>query len=119
MRSFQRVSYMRKEEGHRESAPRIAGDLKIGLQTELAGQRRAHLSNVGAVTGEECTGQKRLQGTMSGVTVPLQITRTSTKNWASKLLGVESKGVPWKTLSGTQRLSNRFDLTGIVGSTWS
>ena len=74
----------------------VARDVRVGEETELALEGRLNLTDVGAVAGEEGTLEERLginRHQLEGFprwNRPL----TSMKNWESKELGVESKGVP-------------------------
>ena len=76
---------------------RVAGDVGVREETELAAEGRLELADVGAVTGEEHTLNESLQeyNCVSRAHLREGWCGTSMKNWESKALGVESKGVPW------------------------
>ena len=74
----------------------VARDVRVGEETELALEGRLNLTDVGAVAGEEGTLEERLGINRHQLERLPQCNRllTSMKNWVSKELGVESKGVP-------------------------
>ena len=79
----------------------VAGELEVGLEAELSGEGRERLTVVLRAVGKGDALEEGLERAKPVSAPPLSFpreeakARTSTKNWASKSEGVESKGLPW------------------------
>jgi hypothetical protein len=76
----------------------VASKERIGLETEFTGQRGQSFADVRGVA-DSAFEQSLSIHPMSHQLLCRLVVLTSRKNWASKVLGVESKGDPYCVMS--------------------